>query len=128
MMKAEQENLLNNLRRDLRASTEVREALLKKTTEAESRCAKAEATVAQLSLVAEQVSVLQAAVEDKSAIVKRLTAEAQANIAQHAVRTGDVYTSCTLCCRYSILYCIYCVLHLPLGFISYSMYICICVY
>jgi chromosome segregation ATPase len=91
MMKAEQDSIVSGLRKDLRAALETREALTRRVSELEAGQAKAEVSLSQLAATTEQVSALQASLDEKNAILKRLTTDAQANSAQHAIRTGKAY-------------------------------------
>lgn len=88
LMKAEQEAMVTGLRRDLKISIEARDSLQRRLAESEGSKERAEALALQVVGLGEQVEALHASVEEKDAVVKRLTLEAQANIAQHAVRTG----------------------------------------
>ena len=92
MLKAEQEGLLSGIKRDLKAALDAKEQLSSKLAESEAARSKLQSVATQLSAVSEQVGELQTSLEEKSAIIRRMTAEAQASAAQHAVRTAMLAT------------------------------------
>ena len=92
MLKAEQENILLSLRRDLKNSLDVREGLTKRLAEQESEVQRLTAEMASLHAREEDIESLRTQLDEKSAVVVRLTQEAQTNAAQHALRTGTAVT------------------------------------
>lgn len=92
VLKAEQDALLVNLRRDLRAALDDREEASRRLRELEEYRVKAEGQLLHMAAMAEQVSAMQIAVDDKTSFITRLRSEAQAAERNHATRTAMLAT------------------------------------
>lgn len=92
MLKAEQEGLMSGLRKDLKAALDAKELMAAKLAESEAARSKLQTVATQLTGVSEQLGEAQTSLEEKQAIIRRMTAEAQASAAQHAVRTAMLAT------------------------------------
>jgi len=93
LLKAEQDALLTALRRDLKAMMEAREEDVRRLKELEEHKGRADSQHVKMAAMNDQLTVLQAAVEDKTALVTRLRAEAQASERNHAMRTAVLATT-----------------------------------
>ena len=93
LLKAEQDALIAALRRDLHAMIEAREDSVKRVKELEDQKQRADSQLTKMAAVNDQLTVLQAAVEDKTSLITRLRAEAQASDRNHAMRTAMLATT-----------------------------------
>ena len=93
LLKAEQDALIAALRRDLHAMIEAREDSVKRVKELEEQKQRADSQLTKMAAVNDQLTVLQAAVEDKTSLITRLRAEAQASDRNHAMRTAMLATT-----------------------------------
>ena len=93
LLKAEQDALLAALRRDLKAMIEVRDDGARRVRELEEHKGRADGQQMKMAAMNDQLTVLQAAVEDKTALITRLRAEAQASERNHAMRTAVLATT-----------------------------------
>ncbi len=92
MLKAEQDALVNSLRKDLKLTLEEREESQRRVRELEEYRVKAEGQLLRMAALAEQVGTLQSGIEDKTSFITRLRTEAQASERNHAMRTAMLAT------------------------------------
>jgi chromosome segregation ATPase len=92
MMRVEQDALLAGLRKDLRLTLEERDEATRRLKELEEFRVKAEGQLLHMAALAEQVTVLQTSVEDKTSFITRLRSEAQTGERNHAMRTAMLAT------------------------------------
>lgn len=88
LLKAEQEALLTALRRDLRATIEAHDEATKRVKAMEEQKLRSDSQLVKMADLNDQLAVLQSAVEDKSSLITRLQAEAQAGERNRAMRTA----------------------------------------
>jgi chromosome segregation ATPase len=92
MLKAEQEALAAALRRDLKSALDGRDEANRRVQELAEYKLKAEGQLQRLGALTDQVNSLQAEVEDRSSLITRLRAEAQASERNHAMKTAMLAT------------------------------------
>ena len=92
-IKAEQEALLNSLRKDMKALLDSREEALKRVQELEENKIKSEVQLNKVVTLTEQVELLQSTIDDKQSLITRLRSEAQTNEKNHAMRTALLATA-----------------------------------
>lgn len=92
VMKAEQESILSNLRRELKSALLAKEEYAQMCTQLEEYRSKAEAKLAKMSDIAKAVDEAREALEEKETRIALLQSEAQVAERNHAVRTAMLAT------------------------------------
>ena len=92
LLKAEQDALINSLRRDLKMTLDEKNEHSKRTKELEEFKVKAEGQLLKMAGLTEQVNQLSESVEEKNSLITRLRSEAQISERNHAMRTAMLAT------------------------------------
>jgi hypothetical protein len=92
VLKAENESIVNNLRRELRSAVEYKEIAERSLKDVEQWTVKSDIQVAKISSLQEQVGELQVALDEKVSQITRMRSEGANNERNHAMRTAMLAT------------------------------------
>ena len=91
-LKAEQEALLNSVKKELKTTSEARDELSKKVTELDLKLSKNEISNTKVIELEKQIEFLQTSLEEKNSFITRLRQESQTAERNHAMKTAILAT------------------------------------